>query len=225
MHIPGRSEIIDKLANNREQELCYDVRKLSHEIIQRSGETYHSWQNDAETKLRLISVPEGNYPAYELFVQEVNDTDIHHYVYNSVAQQIRYEYPLYTWHPKEDTADIKHRLEQLLLSGPSIDKVPDNKIENMIQKAFSSVARKLVMENLAESAPEYRIEVFDEFLMADDKEVKIALTQKLYEKTVQLDTFTVGPVQFDLALTEEMLKYRIQQKRLTQGSETNEQNK
>lgn len=221
MRIPGKSDIIDQLAAETGQPR-YDIRQLSHEIILRSGNTSSTWINNDGAKLSLLAIDDSSYRTYELFVQEKNDTDVHHYVYSNIAQPIRYEYPLYSWHPKQKSEETRAQLEKLLLSGPVIDKVPDNHTENKIQKLFSVIARRLVMEHIEENEPGYRTQIFNEILAADNAADKHTIGQKLYDMSVTIGTFTIGPNQFDLALSEAMMHHRAQQRQLTQRTESNE---
>lgn len=222
MHIPGRSEIIDQLAGEVNQQPLYDIRQLSHEIILRSDNTSITWYDQAGSKLSLLAIDDSSYRTYELFVQNRNDSDIHHYVYSNVSQPIRYEYPLFTWHPKQKGEETRAQLEQLLLTGPVSDRVPDNRTENKIQKLFSVIARRLVMENIEENAPGYRAEIFNEILAASDTATKLTAGHKLYDMSIALGNFTVDPTQFDLAVSEEMIHYRARQRQLTQRTESNE---
>lgn len=221
MYIPGRSAIIDQLAAEASQPR-YDIRQLSHEIILRSGNMSSTWMNSDGAKLNLLAIDDSGYRTYELFVQDANDTDIHHYVYSNVSQPIRYEYPLYSWHPKQKGEETRVQLERLLLSGPAADKVPDNHAENKIQKLFSVIARRLVMENIEENKPGYRVQIFNEILAADSAATKHTIGQKLYDTSVTIGTFTVDPNQFDLALSEALLHHRSQQRQLTQRADSNE---
>lgn len=221
MRIPGRSDIIDQLATEANQPR-YDIRQLSYEIILRSGNTSSTWVNSNGAKLSLLAINDSSYRTYELFVQDANDTDIHHYVYSTMSQPIRYEYPLYSWHPKQKGEETRAKLEQLLLSGPVIDKVPDNHTENKIQKLFSVISRRLVMENIEENEPGYCTQIFNEMLATDNAADKRTIGQKLYDTSITIGTFTVDPNQFDLALSEAIMHHRAQQRQLTQRTECNE---
>lgn len=220
MHIPGRSDILDQLAVEPNIQPLYDIRQLSHEIILRSGNMSTKWTTDRGTELTLMGVNDDSYRFYELYVQKANDSDIHHYVYSGLSRPIRYEYPLYTWHRKRDGNEIRNELEQWLLTGPVHDLVTDNRTENKIQKIFSIIARRLVMENIDENEPGYRYQLFNEILAASDTVSKTTIEQKLYDKSIELGPFTVSAAQFDLAVAEEMMKYRSQQKQLMQRDGT-----
>ncbi len=219
MRIPGRSDIIDQLAVETTSQPHYDIRQLSHEIILRSGNTSHTWINDRGSKISLVAIDDSNYRTYELFVQDHNDTDFHHFIYSNMSQPIRYEYPLYTWHRKRDGEETRAQLESLLLTGPVGDKTPDNHTENKIQKIFSVIARRLVMENIEENQPGYRAQIFNEILAANDTDTKFAIGQKLYDESIMIGNFTIDAAQFDLALSEQMMHYRAQQRQLTQRTE------
>jgi len=224
VHYYGRSDILDELfeqAENPEDPVQYDVFKLSREIMLRSGDREIEWVNET-ARITLRKELKNKIDCYELFVREANDTDIHYYAFNHMSSNIRYEYPLGTWHPKQKAAESKEQLEKLLLAGPVPDKVIDNRIENYIQRIFIPFAGKVVMANLAEISPLYRTEMYSEYILAKDDATKKEIIEQMYETVIAIGTFTVGKAQFENAFHSDLSIFRTNQGKLTEKAENAE---
>lgn len=177
MHYPGRSEILDKLAEsqNSEQAPHYDIRALSREILLRIDSNQVRWQDAAGSLIVLTRSTEYIYTSYELLVREAEDKDVHSYEYNGYANQIKHTYPLGTWHKGQDAAELNSHIEQILLTGPTMDKVPTNHTEEIIQKRFATMAGRLVMENLAGGEQDARSDIYAKYILAADESLKMKL--------------------------------------------------
>lgn len=226
MHYPGRSEILDELFEhvpNPEHPDRYDIRSLSNEIMLRSNRKRIEWQNTDESTITMQLDPDQQqYDTYELFVKEKNDTDCHYYVYNSVAKTIRYEYPFGTWHPKEKAEDLTANIERLLLSGPVHDKVPHCRIEDVIQKSFSFMMGKFVLNHFDELDHDFKIEMYTQYIVTNEEDVKKDILRQLYDRSIELSRFTIGQKHFEYAASTDIALYRIQQKQLLEKAETTE---
>ena len=226
MHIHGRSEIMDRLHASKSHEPSYDIRSLSHELLLRSDGKSIAWTNDDQAIITLIPDNEGRYEGYELYVQEKNDTDTHRYVYNAVAKTIRYEYPILTWHPKQNLNQLVETVESLLLSGPlgaTSDKVSGSDVERSIQRIFPFIAGRLVLERLDEYEPSFKADRYAKYILSDTPEAKQTIIYELYDTVVELGFFSIGPEQFENIICSDIASYQLQQKQLPQKASSTDQ--
>jgi hypothetical protein len=227
MHYYGRSDILDKLYDGqmkREPDpVHYDVRSMSRELLARTknGQPLE-WKDSTGADVKLEKTEDAENIGYELYYREKDDQYAHYFSYKEFAKRVIYDYPFGTHHLERKAEETILHIESILLTGPITDKVPDSLLENRIQKAFSSIAAKLVMENLVENAPELRIEKFTEYILAHNTDVKETIITQLYEKSRELNTFTLGPKQFENAFHADLREYREKQKRIVEKPTTEE---
>lgn len=226
MHIHGRSEIMDRLHASKSHEPSYDIRSLSHELMLRSDGKSITWTNNDQAVITLKPDNEGRYEGFELYVQEKNDIDTHRYLYNAVAKNIRYEYPILTWHPKHNLNQLVETVESLLLSGPlggASDKVSGSDVEKSIQRIFPFIAGRLVLDRLDEYVQPFKIEQYTKYILADNTEAKAVIMHELYDAAIELGVFSVGPEQFESIICSDIASYQLQQKQLSQKASSTEQ--
>lgn len=197
----------------------YDIRQLSREILLRANSNKYSWVSQDETRLTLTTNDYGRYQSYDLYAQEKSDHDVHLYTYGTVSKNLQYKYPLFTHQEIRKPEEIRLNIQTLLLTGPTHDKVSQNSVENRIQKMFLSVARILTIENLKESDPKYRTEMYLRYLEGDNDLVRKEIIDELYKKTRNISPLSVGPEQFELALLTDITRFKMKQKALTQYPE------
>ena len=226
MHIPDRSPILDELAKqsatDAEQPIRYNIRHLSREIMQRTGGDSYSWINEQQSHITLETTQTGDSNSYELLVREVHDSETHRYVYHSARAGILHAYPMLEWRHDEKSQELRGPVEQILLSGPVPDKVPDVAIENKIQTAFAQIGRRVLIENVAENLPGVKEEVYRRYLATSDPDVRKTIIDELYDKASTIGTFIINRAEFDYAFISDLNDFRITQKQLASKPTTSE---
>lgn len=213
---PSIFDELKQITNTNEAAPRYDIRKLSHEILLRTTGHEYTWINENDTRLTLTTNHYGRFQLYDLYAQEPKDDDVHLYSYGAVNNALQYKYPLFSHQVIDNPDEIRREIEELLLTGPVHDKVAENPVENRIQKMFLATARALTIEQLCESDPEYRTDMYYRYLTSDTDEERSKIIHEIYEKTIELGSLYVGPEQFKLACQSDITSFRTQQKALPQ---------